>query len=95
LTRLISGLILAGMEKMIKPVNVQARPNYHIYLEFSDGTSGEVDLSHLKGKGVFKAWNDYGFFEQVRIGEHREIKWDDDVELCPDSLYLNCSSTGS
>ena len=79
------------MEEMIRPVKVQARPKYRVYLEFSDGTSGEVDLSHLLGKGVFKAWDDYSFFEQVRIGDHREIKWDNDVELCPDSLYLKLS----
>jgi hypothetical protein len=24
----------------------------------------------------------------VRIGDHREIKWDNEIELCADSLYL-------
>ena len=47
-----------------------------------------MDLSDLVGKGVFERWDDYKFFEQVSIGDHREIKWDDDVELCADSLYL-------
>lgn len=73
---------------MIRPILVRALPNYHIYLEFSDGTSGEVDVSDLAGRGVFKAWDDYHFFKQVHIGEHREIKWNDEIELCSDSVYL-------
>ena len=62
--------------------------NYRIYLEFSDGAKGEVDLSNLVGRGVFQIWNDYSFFQRVHIGSERQIKWDDYVELCPDSLYL-------
>lgn len=73
---------------MIHPVLVRALPNYRLYLEFNDGAQGEVDLSDLAGKGVFEAWNDYSFFEKVHIGDHREIKWNDEIELCADSLYL-------
>ena len=73
---------------MIRPIKVQALSNYHIYLEFSDGTKGELDLSHLAGQGVFEVWNDYGFFEQVHLGDYREIKWDDEIESSADSLYL-------
>ncbi len=73
---------------MVKPVIVRALPNYRIYLEFSDGEKGEVDLSDLATKSVFEPWHDYSFFEKVHIGDHREIKWDDEIELCPDSLYL-------
>jgi hypothetical protein len=73
---------------MIHPVSVRALANYRLHLEFSDGVKGEVDLSDLAGKGVFEDWNNYSFFEQVHIGDHREIKWNDDIELCADSLYL-------
>lgn len=73
---------------MVQPILVRALPNYRIYLEFSDGAKGEVDLSDLAGKGVFAAWNDYSFFQKVHIGEHREVKWNGDIELCSDSLYL-------
>ena len=73
---------------MIKPILVRALPNYRLYLEFSDDSSGEVDVSDLAGRGLFRAWDDYNFFKQVHIGEHREIKWSDEIELCADSLYL-------
>ncbi len=73
---------------MIRPTLVRALPNYRIYLEFSDGMKGEVDLSDLAGGGVFEAWDNPGFFEKVHIGRHREVRWDDEIELCADSLYL-------
>jgi len=76
------------MTELIKLLQVKALPGYRIYLEFSDGTKGEVDLSDLAGNGVFQVWKDYNFFEKVHIGDHREIKWNDEIELCADSLYL-------
>ncbi len=73
---------------MVRPVLVRALPNYRLYLEFSDGVKGEVDLSDLAGKNVFSAWSNPSFFGAVHIGSNREIKWNDEIELCPDSLYL-------
>jgi hypothetical protein len=73
---------------MVKPVVVRPLPNYGIYLEFSDGVKGEVDLSDLASGDVFEPWSDPSFFERVHIGPHREIKWNDEIELCADSLYL-------
>ena len=73
---------------MIRPILVRALTNHRVYLEFSDGAKGEVDLSDFARKDVFNSWNDYKFFEQVHIGDHREIRWNDDLDLCADSLYL-------
>ena len=73
---------------MIRPLLVRALQNYCLYLEFSDGVKGEVDLSELAGKGVFEVWNDYSFFEKVHVGAEGQIRWDDYIELCPDALYL-------
>jgi hypothetical protein len=89
-SRTMTTLIMTNDQKdaLIQPVLVRALPNYRVYLEFSDGTKGTVDLSNLQGKGVFEIWKDYAVFEKVRIGDHRQIKWNDKVELCADSLYL-------
>ena len=83
------------MNDLVEPIRVEARPGYHLYLEFADGTKGEVDLSRIAGKGVFEVWNDYSFFEDVHIGDHREIKWKDEIELCADSLYLELTHKSS
>lgn len=73
---------------MFKPMEVKALPDYKIHVKFEDGTEGEVDLSHLAGKGVFKLWNDYSQFEKIYIGNHGSISWSDEVDICPDSVYL-------
>ena len=73
---------------MIRPIEVQARHGYRIWLEYSDGTVGEIDLGHLAGKGVFAAWRDRAVFESVHVTEGGAIAWRDDLELCPDALYL-------
>lgn len=73
---------------MFKPVKVTPLPGYKLSLQYSDGAEGVADLSHLVGKGVFAIWKDPAVFESVQIGAHGEIKWNDEVELCPDALYL-------
>lgn len=76
---------------MIRPTGVKALEGHRLWLEYSDGSAGEVDLSHLAGIGVFTAWNDPGRFEEVHIAPHGAIAWDDALELCPDALYLALS----
>lgn len=91
-----TGLTL-GIEKsqetieMFKPVKVTALQGYKIRILYTDGVEGEVDLSHLVGRGVFSLWNVPNAFESVGIGPSGEIKWSDEVELCPDSLYMEIS----
>jgi hypothetical protein len=42
----------------------------------------------LVGHGVFEQWRDKAAFENVEIGPHGEISWGDDIDMCPDALYL-------
>ena len=73
---------------MIKPISVTALPNYRIHIAFSDGVEGEVDLSDLVGQGIFEAWKDQWVFEGVHLGSGRQIQWGDEIELCPDAVYM-------
>ena len=73
---------------MIRPTEVKAREGHRLWLQYSDGSTGEVDLSHLAGIGVFTAWNEPGRFEEVHIAPHGAVAWDDDLEICPDALYM-------
>ena len=73
---------------MVKLIDVTPRAGHKLYLKYDDGVAGEVDLTHLTGKGVFTAWNDPAVFEAVTIGAHGEIQWTADLELCADALYL-------
>jgi len=69
--------------KTVRPLG-----RYRLELEFSDGTSGQVDLGHLAGSGVFAAWEAPGAFEDVSVGSGGEASWNCGVDLCADALYL-------
>ncbi len=73
---------------MIEAVDVEPRSGYRIWLRYSAGASGEVDLSDITGRGVFEVWMDRVFFEKVHVSDHGSIAWSDDIELCADALYL-------
>ena len=73
---------------MRKISKVKVLQGYCLELTFDDGVCGMVDLSDLVGRGVFVSWRDRHSFEQVQIGSLGELIWDDQVDLCPDSLYL-------
>ncbi len=71
------------------PVEVKALDNYKIQIRFEDGISGQIDLSSLNGKGIFKAWNDYKKFKSVYIDkETKSIAWDNNIKLDTENLYL-------
>ncbi len=71
-----------------RPLEVKARKTFRIWLRYDDGTEGEVDLSDVAGQGVFAAWNDVAFFNSVRLGSHGAIEWGEDLDICPDAMYL-------
>ena len=70
-------------------IEVEARPNYRLWVKYADGPSGEVDLSDIAGKGEYTSWNDSKFFSGVYIDPETEmISWGNYVEICPDAVYL-------
>ncbi len=72
----------------LRPVAVEARRDYRLWVRFDDGTEGEIDLSGRAGRGVFKIWNEPGVFESADISLNRTIRWSEDAELCADAVYL-------
>jgi len=72
----------------MKITEAKALDRYRVFLGFDDGASGTVDLNHLAGRGVFQAWLQEGVFEQVSISTVGALQWPGDLDLCPDSLYL-------
>ena len=75
-------------EDLARSTQVESRGGFRIWLRCSDGTSGEIDFSDLSGHGVLAAWTNRRFFESVRIGPCGAISWGEDLDLCPDAMYL-------
>jgi hypothetical protein len=77
------------MEENI-PVLQEVKPleKFCLYLKYSDGVEGRVDVSEFAGKGVFALWNDYSQFEKVAIGSSGELVWNEDVDMDGLGIYL-------
>ncbi|MCL6087744.1 MAG: DUF2442 domain-containing protein [Actinobacteria bacterium] len=67
---------------------VKALPSFRVWIKFSDGVEGIVDLSDLVGQGVFSKWSDKEYFNSVYIdSESHTIAWPGGIDLCPHALY--------
>ena len=76
-------------------LEVKALPGHRIWVKFADGKEGEIDLSHLAGRGVFAAWNDAAVFNAVHIDpDCRTVAWPGDIQLCRESLYEQLTGVG-
>jgi hypothetical protein len=71
-------------------VAVKGLENYQLALKYEDGVEGVADLSYLAHKGIFQQWdNSMGLFSKVYIDlESNAIAWNEDLDMCPDALYL-------
>ena len=73
---------------LMEIVDVKPLGGFRLFLKFNDGISGTVDLSSFAGHGVFTSWLRSGIFEKVSITDAGALEWPDDIDLCPDSLYM-------
>jgi hypothetical protein len=70
------------------PTEVRTLPPWRVWVRFSDGQEGVVNLEELRGTGVFRAWDAPGVFEQVSIDtEAGTIAWPGGIDLDPDVLH--------
>ena len=72
------------------PQLIEARyiQNYRVWLKFSDGTEGEIDLKNELWGEVFEPLKDLIKFSQVQL--HPELKtliWPSGADLAPEFLY--------
>ena len=72
---------------MIRPVKVSALTDNRLAVAFSDGTEGVLDLSSTVGHGIFAPLLDPQVFARVHIGDHGQIAWSEEIEICPDAAY--------
>jgi len=73
---------------MKKITSLKILDNYRVWLRFNDGAAGEVDFSSKGRTGVFAFWNNYENFRKARIDDIGGLVWDDQIDFCADSLWL-------
>ncbi len=61
----------------------------NLYLHFSDGVSGEVNVADVVPfRGVFAPLADAAFFAQATVDAHwGVVSWPGNIDLAPESLY--------
>ncbi len=82
-------VIKSIMFKIARPISVKVKTKYKIWVKYDDGIQGEVDLSHLAHKGIFKLWDSTVPFENVYIdSQSYAISWSKDIDIAPDNVYF-------
>lgn len=77
----------------IEPLEIKALAPLKIWIRFSDNSEGEIDLSYLLDKPIFSELENYNFFKKVYINsETKAIAWNEELEICPNNLYLKINN---
>ena len=64
--------------------------DYTLFLRFSDGTEGEIDLERELTGEIFEPLKDIEFFKKFTINhEIHTIVWPNGADFAPDFLYEN------
>lgn len=75
---------------MKKIVDVKPLEDYKLLIEFNNGEKRIKDMKPYLNKGVFSKLKDKTFFKEVKIA-YGTIYWDNDIDLCSDSIYETSS----
>jgi hypothetical protein len=75
-----------------KIISVKPLEGFKLNLKYNDGVEGTVDLSHLKGKGVFVWWENEDNFSKVFIDKSGAIVWNEDLDIDSLSCYLKITN---
>ena len=81
------------MEELISVVEVRYVRDHVLWLRFSNGLAGEVDLGgRLRGR-VFEPLKDIAMFAQVRVDpEIQTVAWPNGADLSPEFLHDLCAT---
>ena len=75
---------------MNRIIEVQALDNYELLLTFDNGEKRIKDMKPYLEKGIFQKLKDKDFFNSVKVS-YGTISWNDEIDLCADSIYENSS----
>jgi hypothetical protein len=80
---------------MPKVVHVRGLSGYRLYVEFDDGTAGEIDLKDRLFGPVFEPLKDETMFSWVFAGEFGAISWPCGADLAPDGVYRRLTAVAT
>ena len=69
-------------------IDVKSQDNFILWLKFENGEEKEFDCKSLFDKNIFKPLMEKEFFSKVKI-LHGTVAWSDEIDISPDTLYLD------
>ena len=66
---------------------VEAFSDFTLILTFNNGERRRFDARPYLSYPVYQPLNGVGFFLQAKVG-HGTVMWPNEVDFCPDTLYL-------
>ena len=72
---------------MYRVSTVKALKGYRLFVEFTDGVKGEIDVSDRLFGPVFEPLKDWQLFSQVQIDQFGVICWPNGADLAPDAVH--------
>lgn len=67
-------------------IEVEVLEDYQLKLTFDNGEIKIKDMKPYLDKGIFKKLKDKKVFNNVKI-KYGTISWENDIDMCADSLY--------
>ena len=83
----MNDIITIGELKSIK--SVMTMDDFKLLLEFNNKEKRVFDVKPLLEKSVFQPLKDKVLFDKVHIIYDYTIAWNDEIDMCPDSLYID------
>ena len=71
---------------IVEAVSVKPLDGYKLLIDFSTGEKKIYDVSPLLGNAIYNELKNVAFFNSAKI-EYGTVIWNDDIDLCPESLY--------
>jgi hypothetical protein len=73
---------------------IEARPGHRLWVEFADGSAGEVDLAEVLFGPLGLPLLDEARFAEAQIDEFGAVCWPNGFDLGPDWLYARARAAG-
>jgi hypothetical protein len=73
------------MKKILRVISVHHTGDYRLYLEFNNGTAGEIDLAGELEGPVFQPLKNQEFFAAARL-EGGTVAWPNGADMAPEFL---------
>ena len=68
---------------------VVADENYTLQVYFTNGEKGIFDVKPLLHLPMFQCLKDISNFNKVAVGNGQTVCWGADLDICPDTIYLD------